>query len=160
MWIQPDNAAVKAIKAYLLDLEGDTTVFPAGAIISLYTNNLTPTRNNVIADFTELTSVEVPGYAPVAIAWNGTPIRNQDASWTDEAAQAIFAASGSPPSPQIVYGWFLQNAGKTALLGSGIFASPFTYTQSGDGFFLTPRLNGIQSDGDNVKFDFEMELDA
>jgi len=160
MWIQPDNAGLQALKQYILDIEGDATVFPAGAIVSLYTNNLTPTRANVLADFTEATSVEVPGYAPVAIAWNGAPVRNQDGSWTDEAAQAVFAATGLPPSAQIIYGWFLQNAGKTALLGSGLFEAPFTFTQSGDGFFLTPRLNALQSTGDIVTFDFEMELDA
>jgi len=160
MWIQPDNAAIQALKNQLLDIEGDAVNFPAGALISLYTNNLTPTRTNVLADFTELTNVEVPGYAGVAIAWNGTPVRNQDASWSDEAAQAIFQATGAPPAPQIVYGWFLQNAGKTVLLASGLFAVPFTFVQTGDGFFLTPRLDNAQTNGDVCALDFEMELDA
>lgn len=157
MYVIPDTL----LPDVLTDIELDTNFFPAGFVIRLYTNNLTPTKTNVIGDFTELTVVEVPGYAAVAPAWNGTPVRKQDGSWEDLASLATFvAAGGPPPGPgTVVYGWYATDAAGTLLLGSGLFDTPFTFVQDGDGFSLEPSMNIVEVNGTDytLKLDMEME---
>lgn len=144
MFIYPDAS----LEEIILALELDPTLFPAGMTLRLFTDDITPTRNTVIGDLTELTNVQVPGYAPTTPAWNGTPFRRQDGSWEDWTDQNQFiAAGGPPPTPVTVFGWFLADAGGTALAASGRFASPFTFTADGDGFSLKARLNVNQTSG-------------
>ena len=45
------------IKELILAAETDTSMFPAGWVVRLFTNNITPTKANVIGDFTQLTDV-------------------------------------------------------------------------------------------------------
>jgi hypothetical protein len=146
MYILPDLL----VKQVILALEGDTTIYPAGMLLHLYVNNLTPTKTTPLASFTELTNVEVPGYAAVPITWDGTPSRNQDGSWEDFANDAAFIGTTGPPSPQIVYGWFMTNAGGTVLVGAGLLALPFTFTQPGDGLRLENAINANQTDGETI----------
>lgn len=145
-------------KEIIVALEADTTLFPVGWLVKLFTNNITPTKLSLVGDFTEATNVEVPGYAPVAGAWSGAPIRKVDGSWEDQgSAPLAFAASGPPPSPQVVYGWFATNAAGTSLIGSGVFDTPFTFTTTGDGFLLEQVLNVLQESGDSYTVKLEME---
>ena len=154
MYILPDLL----VKQIILAAEADTTIFPAGWKVHLYTNNLIPTKTNVVADFTELTNVEVPGYLAVAGAWAGTPVRKQDGSWEDQgSAPLAFAATSAPPSPQIVYGWFATDTGGTTLIGSGAFTVPFTFTANGDGFLLEQVFNALQATDDTYTLTLEME---
>lgn len=145
MYIYPDLS----LQEIIIALETDTVLFPAGMTLRLFTNDVTPDRNTVDADLTELTNVEVPGYAPTTPAWNGTPFRRQDGSWEDWTDQnAFIAAGGPPPGPITVYGWMLENAAGTVLAASGRFASPFTFTADGDGFSLKGKMN-VNQVGDN-----------
>jgi len=145
MFIYPDLSLPEMILA----LETDATIFPAGMTLRLYTNDLTPTRTTVVADLTELTNVEVPGYILTTPAWNGTPLRKQDGSWEDWTDQnAFMAIGGPPPAPIVVFGWFVTNAAKTVLAASGRLAAPFVFVQDGDGFSLKARLNVDQVAGD------------
>lgn len=146
MFIYPD-ASVKEI---ILAIEGDTTIFPAGMTLRIYTNDLTPTRNSVVGDFTQLTNVEVPGYVATTPTWDGTPIRTPLGEWEDYGSDSMFAATGSPPSPQICYGWYLTDAGNTALVAAGRFAVPFTFVATGDGFRLEPVMRVSQDSGNTV----------
>jgi hypothetical protein len=142
----------------ILAPEGDVNLFPAGWVVRLFTNNLTPNKANVVTDFTELTNVQVPGYLPVAGAWKGTPIRKPDGSWEDQGAAPLeFKATGLPPAPQTVYGWFATNAAGTVLLGSGVFAAPFVFTLLGDGFTLEQVINVLQLTGNTYQFLIDME---
>lgn len=156
MYVLPDLE----VQEIILALEGDVNIFPAGCLLRLYTNNVTPTKATVIGDLNQLTNVEVPGYAAVALTWNGTPIRKQDGSWEDLGALASFvAAGGPPPAPQIVYGWYLTDAGNTVLYGSGIFAVPFTFVADGDGFVMEPVINVIESTGTDYTLHLDMEVE-
>ena len=156
MFILPDLS----VSEIILALETDTTVFPVGALLRLFTNNITPTKSTVRADLTELTNAEVPGYVAVALAWNGTPVRKQDGSWEDLGGIVSFAAAGGPPpTPQIVYGWMLTNAAGTVLQGAGMFDVPFTFVQDGDGFALEPLLNVDQVSGSNIVVKLDMEVE-
>jgi hypothetical protein len=107
--------------------------------VHLYTNNLVPTKANVLADFTELTNIEVPGYAAKSANWwAGVPFRRNDGQWEDPSSLAdpSFIATGPPPAPQIVYGIYLTDSTDAILLGSGAFVAPFTFSLTGDGFTL------------------------
>lgn len=146
------------IKELIVASEADATLFPAGWLVRLYSNNLVPSKSNVIGDFTELTNVQVPGYAPVAGAWAGLPIRKNDGSWEDQGAAPLhFGATGPPPVPQVAFGWFATNAAGTVLIGSGRFTNPFTFTSTGDGFNLEQVMNALQLDGTHYQHTFDLE---
>lgn len=146
------------IEELILACEADVSLFPAGWLVKLYTNNLTPTKSNVVGDFTQLTNVEVPGYAPVAGSWMGAPVRKQDGSWEDQGSAPLpFKATGAPPSPQIVYGWYATDAAGTTLIGSGLFAVPFTFVLNGDGFVLEQVFNALQLTGNTYQLLLDME---
>ena len=128
------------LQQFILSLEGNTSLFPGGMILHLYTNNQTPTQSSALGDFTALTNVEVPGYVPGAPTWLGTPYRNQDASWVDYQTVVDFVATGAPPSPQTVYGWYLTDSAGATLVAAGLLAVPFTFTETGDGFGLQGEM--------------------
>lgn len=156
MWIEPDSNLSEIIAA----LEGDTTLFPVGMTLRLYTNDLTPNRATVLADLTQLTNVQVPGYAATTPAWAGTPLRKQDGSWEDLTdLNSFIAAGGPPPAPQIVYGWYITDAGNTTLAASGRFAAPFVFVNDGDGLTLEGRLNVDQTSGTEVTVTLDMEVE-
>jgi len=156
MYIYPDLS----LQEIIIALEGDTILFPAGMTLRLFTDDITPDRNTLIGDITELTNVEVPGYAPTTPAWNGTPFRKSDGSWEDWTDQNAFIASGGPPpAPITVFGWFLANAGGTVLAASGRFSSPFTFSDDGDGFSIKARLNVNQTAGDLVEVITDMVME-
>ena len=111
-------------------------------------------------DFTQLTNVEVPGYVAQAGGWQGTPIRKADGSWEDGGVAPLhFGATGPPPAPQIVYGWYATDAGNTVVIGSGKFATPFTFTATGDGFNLEQLANSSQIDGTGYRLTLDMEME-
>jgi hypothetical protein len=156
MWVIPDLE----VQEMILALETDLNIFPAAGVVRLYTNDFTPTKSNVVGDFTQLTNVEVPGYVAVALAWGGTPVRKQDGSWEDLGALINYsAAGGPPPAPIVVYGWYLTDAGNTAVFGSGRFASPFTFSADGDGFNLEPTFNALQQSGMEYLLTLDMEVE-
>jgi hypothetical protein len=147
-----------SIREIILAVEGDTTIFPAGTVVRLYSNDYTPTKADSVSSYTEVTNVEVPGYAPLALAFNGTPVRQPTGTWEDlGSAPLTFQATGTPPAPQIAYGWFATNAGKTIWVGAGRFAAPFTFEATGDGFSLLPQIQASQLDGNNYNLFLEME---
>jgi hypothetical protein len=147
MFVFPDSS----VREMILALEGDVNLFPALGVMRLYTNNLNPTKTNVPADFTELTIGQVPGYAAVAMTWGGAPIRDTAGEWVDYANDAAFVATGPPPAPQIVYGWFWTNAAGTVMVGAGLLVAPMTFVSTGDGIRLEPQLKTFQATGLEVR---------
>lgn len=99
-----------------------------------------------------------PGYLALAGAWAGAPVRKQDGSWEDGGVGPLqFKATAPPPAPQIVYGWYAANAAGTVLIGSGKFATPFTFTLNGDGFDLELKMNLLQNADGNYVLTLDME---
>lgn len=148
MFVIPDANMAGIITAIQLQMG---TAITGAVKIHLYTSNLSPTKANVLADFTavELTNVQVPGYAPAAANWfAGVPFRRNDGQWEapDSVADPSFVATGPPPAPQVVYGWFATDSTNAILLGSGLFAVPFTFTLTGDGFDLPGNPLWTQQD--------------
>ena len=125
--------------------------------VHLYTNNFTPDKNSLLAAFTELTAVEVPGYAAKSVNWfAGVPFRRNDGQWEDPSSLAdpSFVATGPPPAPQVVYGFFLTDSTDAILLGSGLFDAPFTFQNTGDGFTLPGNLLLNQGDSTSLTLTF------
>jgi hypothetical protein len=146
------------IREVILACESDANLFPSGWVVRLYVNNLAPTKATPLASFTELTNVEVPGYAPVAGVWQGNPVRSNLGVWEDYGVGPLqFYASSAPPSPQIVYGWFATNAAGSVLLGAGQFSVPFTFTLSGDGFNLDQLAQMTQLAGNAYQLLLDMQ---
>lgn len=150
MYIVPD--AIMSALLTAIELQLGTAI--TGLVhVHLYTNNLTPTKNNILADYTELTNIEVPGYAAKSANWfAGVPFRRLDGSWEDPSSlvDPSFVATGPPPAPQVVYGFFITDSTDAILLGSGLFATPFTFVSTGDGFTLPGNPSLIQSDGNTL----------
>jgi hypothetical protein len=136
MYVLPDVNMSGVLTALLAQLGTAGT----GLIhVHLFTNSLSPSKTNVLADFTELTNVEVPGYAAALANWfAGTPVRQPTGGWEgpDSLADPSFLATGVVPSPIAVIGYFLTDSTDAVLLGSGAFGTPFTFTSLGDGFVL------------------------
>lgn len=150
MFVIPDVSMAAILTAILLKIG---TAVTGVCHVHLYTNNLTPNKNNVLGDFTELTTVEVPGYlAAVANWWAGVPYREVDGSWSspDSVPDPSFSATGVVPSPTTVYGIFVTDSTNLILLASGIFTTPFVFNSLGDGFVLSGNPNLLQSDGSTL----------
>lgn len=154
MYVVPDSNMAGVLTAILAQLGTTGT----GLLhIHLFSNNFTPTKNSVLADFTEVTNVEVPGYVPAhANFFAGVPFRTPAGSWEgpDSLADPTFLATGAPPAPQVAYGFFVTDTTDAILLGSGVFANPFTFFHAGDGFTLegNPQLN--QGDANTLTLTF------
>lgn len=145
------------VKELLLALENDATLFPSTIHVNLYSNNLTPGPGNVVADFTPITNTQVPGYASGTFSWEGTPILSPTGVWEDRSAAPIdFVATSNPSAPQICYGWFAADSSGLILKGSGIFPTPFTFTQAGNGIRLHPIIQVSQVDGENYNVSLDM----
>lgn len=112
---------------------------PGGSVIRLYTNNVSPTKFSVVSDFNELTNVQVPGYAAAPLyTQNASSYRGQTGEWIfPEFIDPAFYASGPPPAPIVVYGYFVTDVAGTTLYASGIFDSAYTFSQTRDGFLLS-----------------------
>jgi hypothetical protein len=155
MYVVPDPLMANIITAIQLQLGTAVT----GLVhLHLYVNNLTPNKTNVLADFTELTNVEVPGYAAKSANWfAGVPFRRQDGAWEDPSSlvDPSFVATGPPPSPQVVYGFFATDSTDAILLGSGKFAVPFTFVSTGDGFVLDADPALLQDTTGTLKLIFQ-----
>jgi hypothetical protein len=107
------------------------TLMSSSDILGLFQNNVTPTPATT---FAELVECNFPGYsAKVAtISWS------RDAGTGNYAGQAAvatpFNANASTTPAQTAYGWFLTDSNRNNFLGAGVFMSPTTFANSGDGF--------------------------
>jgi hypothetical protein len=126
--------------------------------VHLFTNNFTPVKTNVLVDFTELTNVQVPGYAAKNANWYaGVPFRRLDGAWEgpDSLADPAFVATGPPPVPMTIYGFFATDSTDAILVGSGVFAVPFVFTLTGDGFDLPGNPHLLQDTGGTLQLTFQ-----
>lgn len=76
-------------------------------LVHLYKNNLVPTPQNVLADFTEVLVGDFPGYAPVAITQSGTPFINVGGNAEQIFSDPVFQPSSDPVAPVTIYGYFV-----------------------------------------------------
>lgn len=97
-------------------------------LVHLFKNNLVPTPNNVLADYTEVLVGDFPGYAPIAITASGTPFINGAGNAEQVFTDPVFQPSADPVSPLTVYGYFITLhplVGADTLLYGKRFTTPF-----------------------------------
>ena len=108
----------------LLDARAGTlrTLLNSSHNLRLYSNNLTPTPANVLADFTEAT---FPGYSAVSLASQfGAQTKVQDGEYQIQSGTYTFTFTSG--SSQTVYGWYIDDG--TNVKFSQIFAQSILMT--------------------------------
>jgi hypothetical protein len=102
--------------------------------VHLFQNNITPTENSVVGDFTEATFTS---YAKINCALNAQ-LTGQDPVTGAEIVTLKTPLGGwrwSPSDavglPQTIYGWYLTTKNAVLLLGAQRFPTPLTLTAAG-----------------------------
>lgn len=109
----------------------------AGAKIALYTNNISPSKNRVLADFTiadwgGLTNLK-------ALTW-GAPFANDSQQAEVRAGLTTWLTLTTPVTEVIVYGYVVTDTAGAVLLMAEKFATPYTFNRAGQAFGFVPRL--------------------
>jgi hypothetical protein len=136
---------VKAVRLQLgALLAADSTTLAPGANgneIALFINNVTPTENNVIGDFTPATftgsTAKVLGTGTQNVGVDPTT-GEQVITMLDPVGGLNFICTVAPAAPQTVYGFILQTHLGVALLAIGLLPNPVTITNIGDMVAVDP----------------------
>lgn len=121
------RAAIGALGDGTASLWGSPTV-------KLFKNDVTPTLNTVIGDLTE---ADFTGYGAATITW-GSATNGPGEEASVYGTGLSFIANGSS-SPNIIYGWWLQNAG--GLRFAERFDEPIPIAEAGDDVTFQPRAS-------------------
>jgi len=95
----------------------------AGALLGLFTNNITPTRSTILADLVE---AAYAGYARQAGVYS-VPGRDQNGNIGSFTTRLIWQETGGPTAVN-VYGIFLVDSTGMILYGAELFDTPITLT--------------------------------
>jgi hypothetical protein len=122
------SALVMPKSRVLTDLNAKTALAAyATAKLNLYSNNLTPTPLNVLADFTPCV---FSGYAPAVLTWSPA-FYDGDGNAVSSGGETLFTQTGA--TPDFCYGAFLtDNAGAVLLWSARLDVAPFNFVVSGD----------------------------
>lgn len=109
------------------------------AKLHLFSNNIVPTANSVIADFTPPV---YSGYAPKAVTWS-TPFIDTNQVAVSSSGELLYAQAGVVGD--VVYGAYLTDTAGTGLLAAGVIDDgPFNFVNNGD---VLPLLTKLDSTG-------------
>jgi len=97
--------------------------------VRLFTDNITPSKASLFADFTEPTFA---GYAPVAYAAFVDGLQDEAGNHPLQSPLISFVCTAVPAAPELIYGIFLADGLGTGLVGAIRFAAPVTIDQIGD----------------------------
>jgi hypothetical protein len=115
-------------------------------LVHLYKNNLTPSPQNVLADYTEVLVGDFPGYAPVAITPSGTPFINGAGDAEQIFTDPVFQPTADPTVPLVVYGYFVTihpTVGADTLLYGKRFDSPPTISFATQAVATDPDISQV-----------------
>ncbi len=114
----------------------DFTGGTSGATLSLFQNNITPTPATALADFVEATFTGYSRKTGIVsfVTYNDSGTGDQIVNGT---VLQLFAATGTP-TPQTVYGWYLQDSALAVLLCWGLLDTPYAFNASGDKLEVYP----------------------
>lgn len=140
-------AAVSAIsKSALLDIISTYLAAEDAVHIKLYSNNLVPSVNSVLGDFTE---ADFTGYAPILLTgWTDAAWASQGAAVCYGIPSAVFNAASPFTVGQTVFGWYAV-AGSSSpftLLAAGSFGSGIPMASLGDQILISVPV-GISDAG-------------
>lgn len=111
----------------------------ANSTVDLYSNNVSPSKNNTVVDFTIATFA---GYTQQTIVAVPAPIFDQVNGGISLVLPANLFAFVGPGIGQSVYGWILRTMGGV-LIAAGNFDSPVQMIQNGDAIPLQLLLNFV-----------------
>ena len=107
--------------------------------LKLFTNNVTPSDNSVISDFTLATWT---GYVDVSLV-SGTWVSLGVASHVGTIVYPACVFSNSSGSNQSAYGWIITNSAGTQLISCGLLdAAPVTIA-NGSTYSFIPTLGDL-----------------
>ena len=107
------------------------------AEIMLFKNDITPTKDTLLAD---LTPCDFTGYARSAgIAW-AAAYEAESGAGEMVGGAAQFLQTGADPEPQSAYGYGIVDAGGTLLLAAERFPTPALFDGVGAAQIVIPKL--------------------
>jgi hypothetical protein len=114
-----------------------------GLSVHLYTNNVTPTRNDTLTTYTE---ADYTGYAAVNLTGQNAAVwQSQGSAVQYTTTQAAFSPTGTTVG-NVIYGYYVSMATSPAtLLGAELLPSPVSLGSPADQLIIITAL-GI-SDG-------------
>ena len=109
-----------------------------GLRLHLFANNITPNRSTVIGGITE---IAYPGYNNFLLS--GAIDGGIDANFWDTWSwiTETFMATSAPGSPVTAYGAYYTDAANAVLIMTDLFSVPYVFTNTGDGFTVTPTIS-------------------
>lgn len=114
-----------------------------GAKLGLFRNHPTLSINSVLAD---LTPAAFSGYAELAITWDATTVVDPEGFRVLRGVTATPFQSTGPITPDLVNGYFIENAGATVLYAAAFFDTPINITAPAQiiqiTLFARPNGNG------------------
>lgn len=129
------NVPKKAILTELVD----TGNFYDGAIMKLIKANISLQGSTTLAALDAI-ECDFSGYAASStIVW-GTPFFQPSGVPVVVGDAKLFTTADPAPDLNSVYGWYLTNAGGTALLAARLFDSPVILSGPGQGFEVIPSI--------------------
>jgi hypothetical protein len=105
----------------------------------LFTNNITPTRSNVLSDFTEAI---FSGYAPWFQQWTDFTLNGVSGN-TGYAIAPPVAFSNSSGSDQQVYGYFVTDTGNTMVVAAARFDGAPVTIPNGSSIAVVPTWGDV-----------------
>jgi hypothetical protein len=144
--VLPRLLPVVPVAEQVAGLQDHITRWTAGGQLlhaHLFTNNITPSIYNELADFTEVTVLEFPGYAPLAITPSGTVFMTPLPAAVQIFSDPVFQPSGALSGPVTVYGYFVTLhplTGADTLLYSVKFTTPVIVQFATDAVALDPDI--------------------
>lgn len=108
----------------------------AAAVLQLFSNDLDPNVNTLLADLVEAT---FDGYAEEAAYTLGGAYIDTDGQIHLTGPSKLWTATGTTVT-ETIFGWMLLNTAGTALYLAGRFPNPIPITAIGDGVFVAPDL--------------------
>jgi hypothetical protein len=111
------------------------TTPPSNVKIKLYTNNLTPTEDDVLGSYTESTGT---GYTFNVLTGTNWTIASTAGTTTGAHAQCTFTYTGAEAS---IYGYYVVDNAATGLLWAERFTDgPYAIPTGGGSVKITPQI--------------------
>ncbi len=110
-----------------------------GLELRLFTNNTALGVGTVLANLTELTTEQFPGYAAATFTW-GAPYYDLAGLANVAGSRCQFTPNAAVPSPGVtVYGYYATDAATGLILAfAGLFATPYNITEESQAILWYP----------------------
>jgi hypothetical protein len=111
----------------------------AASKVHLFKSSFVPGQTNVLADF-NANEVNFTGYAAVASGGAFSVGLNDAGNVEAQLAVMVSFVQTGIGAIDVAGGWYLTNAGGTAILASGVLDTPFEFNKIGNTLNVQPKL--------------------